>query len=124
LEPCYDFSEVQALVWQQQVLSIDTDGQTRIGHLADLLRQMEKQNDLFPSDFIEFATGCRFLPQQGAQIKVKFNHLEMQDNSLVEAHTCPRVIKLPGKAYRADAVILGEKLKMSVDNSVGSFNQN
>jgi len=114
----YDSSEIQFLDTQHVVFDISETGK-RQGHLVDILRDMEKEKDTFPADFLELVTGCRFLPQHEACITIEFNSKESKsDDSVPVAHTCTRELKLPGTAYGGDYMKLLRKIKYAMRDSL------
>ena len=123
--------------YQQSVLRKEENGAV-VGLLVDILRNREEKEEQdrengtdngdsnFATDFVEFATGARYLPQHGAEIVVEFNFGEDQykgsEESLVVSHTCVRTIKLPGMAYEGDYAKLEAKLDQSIQYGLRTFN--
>ncbi|KAL7570950.1 hypothetical protein ACA910_002580 [Epithemia clementina (nom. ined.)] len=126
LHPEYDVKEkaVGTIEYQTKMLSIN-EGRVE-GLLVDLLRKKEAEgNKTFSADFVEFATGARFIPQGGAKILIEFNSGEEGykgvENSLPVAHTCVRTIKFPATAYEGDLVKLEKKFDCAIKDCLKNF---
>ena len=104
---------------QRAIISVK-DGKIE-GHLVDLLRKREEDdtdNSNFAGDFVEFATGSRHLPQNGATIIIEFCFEEAgyrgDPESLPVAHTCHQTVKLPSQAYEGKFSIFEKKLDLAL----------
>lgn len=101
LEPVYKENGIQFIAEQLKILSKRDDG-IRLGFLPDLLRAKTKENPNFATQFLEFATGSPYFPQNNStfNILVEFNHKESKsDDCLMVSHSCANTIKFPGSAY-------------------------
>jgi HECT-domain (ubiquitin-transferase) len=120
LEPIYDAESSPKVVEnQQKVLSKSgpPDEMKTQGILVDLLCQSEQK---FLRNFVWFATGYMYLPQQNFSIKVEFiSEVGFTDeSSLPVAHSCVMLVKFPAAAYDASRQVLEEKLVMSIENAL------
>ena len=73
------------------------------GYLPEILQEMEEP---MLKKFVHYVTGFSFIPRVDFQIKIEFNfadyaHLDPPqfNESLPYAHTCDRLMKIPGTAY-------------------------
>jgi HECT-domain (ubiquitin-transferase) len=119
LEPIYAEYGPKLVVNQQKVLSKSgPPGEMKTqGILVDLLCASEQK---FLRDFVWFATGYMYLPQQNFSIKVEFIYEEgfSDESSLPVAHTCVMLVKFPAAAYDASRQVLEEKLAESIANTL------
>jgi hypothetical protein len=116
-----DYIDSYYIEMKRTVARIENDG-TVSGHLPDLLRRKESEDPDFATKFVEFATGCPYLPHYRShpdfKITIEFNRDESKhDDSLIVSHTCVKTVKLPGKAYNGDMEKLEQKLMESIENS-------
>jgi HECT-domain (ubiquitin-transferase) len=81
-----------------------------------------KDND-FLRDFVWFVTGSSYVQRLTNEITVEFNYKESSfQDSLPVAHTCAKLIKLPGHAYDGSREVLEMKLDKSIQyTKVGIF---
>jgi hypothetical protein len=116
-----DCDDVELLSFQTQIL--DNSVSPPAGHLPELLHILEKEDADFPSKFVEFATGCSYLPHlatnPGFEIVIEFNPGEetKDKDAFPCSHTCVNTVKLPATAYDGKIETLREKLTFSVAHS-------
>ena len=106
------------LAHDQRAILDESNDQVR-GHLVELLRRKDETGRIhFAGDFVEFVTGSRHLPQNGARIIVDFSHgeayYEGHPESLPVAHTCHETLKLPATAYGGEFHVLERKLDLAI----------
>ena len=94
----------------------------------DLLRDKFKKDPSFISRFVHWCTGQSYIPDLDAQdfkIKVEFNFAsnEIHAEGLPVAHTCDKLMKLPGTAYDGDIEKFEAKLAISMEQ-FSSFSMN
>lgn len=115
LVPCYCEFEDDAIVQTNQIIMLSEEeiaGEQKKrmkGILVDLLNDADPK---FLGLFVWYATGFRYIPRSNFHIKVEFNDVEMEDDSLPVAHTCDMLLKLPARAYDCNRELLLEKLNM------------
>jgi hypothetical protein len=117
---CTDYSTKRRLAeTQKKIFYRDSVNENESGFLKEILYELEKKQKSIAGDFLEFATGSRYLPQRPTECKFKIViefHDEMESNALPMAHTCVKVVKFPSSAYDGKKDILHEKLVHALAN--------
>jgi hypothetical protein len=117
-----DYSELELVATvQRKIFYRDSVTGDESGFLKDMLPEMEKEEEHIniAGDFLEFATGSRYLPQRPTECNFKIViefHNTMSYKALPEAHTCVKVVKFPSSAYDGDKETFREKLLLALEN--------
>ena len=87
------------------------------GFLPDMLRELEKEEEHdFPTQFVRFATGCRYVPDcdRDFKIVIEFHNTELSDDAWPMAHTCENTCKLPASAYIGNCEVFKQKMVRAI----------
>lgn len=115
------------LLESQRLIADDSTGRVT-GCLPELLYNLEKEDADFPSKFVEYATGCPYLPHLPSnpsfRIMIEFNSEDKDTrhpNSYPFSHSCDATVKIPATAYGGKMETLREKLTYAVKHSACRF---
>lgn len=93
--------------------------------MARLFAETLEDDPTFMARFLCWCTGSGFMPDVEMHpeyfIRVEFNAVEMSPEALPVVHTCDKTIKIPKLAYDANMEVFDEKLRTSMELSMGRF---